>query len=92
MHQDAEQFDGQERERDDLELVYIAGRVSEAQRVEAILEEQGIEYTIQVEQYRSGVIFASVRAGAFFYVSPEAAGRCREGLRRLGYKVQEPLA
>jgi hypothetical protein len=89
MAPDLEQFDEQECE---LELVYIAAKVAEAQRVEAILEEQGIEYTIQVEQYRSGVIFSSVRAGAFFYVLPEAAARCREGLKRLGYKVQEPLA
>lgn len=72
------------------ELVYIAARVTEAQRVEAILEEQGIDYTVQVEQYRSGVIFASVRAGAFFYVLPEMADRSRELLRRLGYRVQEP--
>lgn len=92
MPADAEELDGQNSERDDLDLVYIAAGVSEAKRIEAILEEQGIEYTVQVEQYRSGVIFASVRAGAFFYVLPEAAGRCREGLKRLGYKVQEPLA
>ena len=71
-------------------LIYIAARVTEAQRVEAILENQGIDYTVQVEQYRSGVIFASVRAGAFFYVLPEMAGRSRELLRQLGYKVQDP--
>lgn len=77
---------------DDRELIYIAAKVEEAKRVESILEEQGIDYTVEVEQYRAGVIFASVRAGAFFYVLPEAAGRSRDTLRRLGYKVQEPVA
>jgi hypothetical protein len=78
-------------EKEDRELIYIAARLEEAKKVESILKEQGIDYTVQVEQFRSGVIFASVRAGAFFYVEPEAAGRSRDTLRRLGYKVQEPM-
>ena len=84
MRRDPTEYEGR-----DLELIYIAGRVDEAKRIEAILDEQGIDYTIQVEQYRAGVIFASVRAGAFFYVLPELAGRSRHTLKQLGYKVQE---
>ena len=75
-----------------MELVYIAATLDEAQTIEAILEEHGIEYSVQVEQYRSGVIFASVRAGAFFYVAPEAAVSAREVLAARGYKVQEPIS
>ena len=74
-----------------MELIYIAAALDEAQTIEAILAEQGIEYSVQVEQYRSGVIFASVRAGAFFYVAPEDAARSREVLAGRGYKVQEPI-
>ena len=84
MRHDPTEYEGR-----DLELIYIAGRVDEAKRIEAILDEQGIDYTIQVEQYRAGVIFASVRAGVFFYGLPELAGRSRQTLKQLGYKVQE---
>jgi hypothetical protein len=86
MRQDPEYYDGRE-----MELVYIAAALDEAKRVEAVLDEHGIDYAVQVEQYRSGVIFASVRPGAFFYVLPEVAARSREVIGRLGYKVQEPL-
>jgi hypothetical protein len=74
---------------DDLELVFIAAKLQEARTVEAILEESAIEYEVRVEQYKSGVVFASVRAGAFFYVLPEAAPACREVLRQRGYRVHE---
>ncbi len=81
--------DPQEFEDRELELVYIAAALEEAKRIEAILDELEIDYTVQVEQYRAGIIFASVRAGAFFYVLPEMAGRSREALTARGYKVQE---
>jgi len=77
-----------ESDSGELELVYIAGALKEAQKIESILDQEGIDYTIQVEQYRAGIIFASVRAGAFFYVVPESAARCRETLERHGYKPQ----
>ena len=79
--------DPQEYEESDVELIYIAAKVDEAERVEAILNEQGIDYTIEVDQYRSGVIFASVRAGAFFYVPVESAVRSRQALVQNGFKV-----
>ncbi len=83
MRRDAEHFEGRE-----LELVYIAGRLEEAKTVEAILDGEGFEYVVEVETYRAGIIFASVRAGAFFYVLPESAARSRESLTLLGYRVQ----
>ena len=86
MRRDPQEFAEQE-----LELFYIAGRLEEAQGIEAILDQEGIDYAIQVEQYRAGVIFASVRAGAFFYALPADAARCRATLQQRGYKVQEPL-
>lgn len=74
----------------DLELIYIAGKLDEAKTIEAVLEEHDIDYEVRVEQYRAGLIFVSVRAGAFFYVPPDAAARSREILSGLGYRVQEP--
>ncbi len=79
--------DPQEYEESDVELIYIAAKVDEAERVEAIFNEQGIDYTIEVDQYRSGVIFASVRAGAFFYVPVDFAVRSRQALVQNGFKV-----
>jgi hypothetical protein len=73
-----------------LELVYIAAKLEEAKTVESILEEAGIEYDVRVENFRSGILFASVRAGAFFYVLPEAASGCRAVLTQRGYRVQGP--
>jgi len=83
MRHPPEDYEGQE-----LELVYIAARLEEAQKVEAILDEQGLDYTIQVEHYRSGVIFTSLRAGAFFYAAPDEAANCRRALAAQGRGVQ----
>ena len=83
MRRDAEHFEGQE-----LELVYIAARLEEAKTVESILDHEDIDYTVEVEHYRAGIIFASLRAGAFFYVPPEAAARCRQILTERGYRAQ----
>ena len=84
MRRDPEAFADQE-----LELLYIAGRLEEAQDLESLLDQAGLDYVIRVEHYRSGIIFASTRAGAFFYVRPDAAGRAREVLTGRGYRVQE---
>jgi hypothetical protein len=81
MRRDPRDYEGQ-----GMELVYIARSVGEGEKIEALLDGEGIDYTIQVEQYRSGVIFASVRAGAFFYVPVEAAAPCRQILAREGYE------
>jgi len=81
--------DPRELEDRELELIYVAGKLEEAQGLERALDEAGIDYVIRVEQYRAGVIFASVRAGAFFYVLAEAAGACRDILRGLGYRLPD---
>ena len=75
-----------------LDLIYIAAALEEAKKIEALLEQHDIEYEVRVEQYRAGIIFASVRAGAFFYVPPEEGARSRQILSGQGYRVQEPCA
>ena len=83
MRRDPAEYEGRQ-----MDLVYIAGALEEAQKLEALLDQAGFDYVIEVEQYRSGVIFASVRAGAFFYVEPESATRCRQVLSQAGYSAQ----
>jgi hypothetical protein len=45
-----------------------------------------VDYGVEADEYRGGVIFRGVRAGAFFYVLPEAVGAAREVMVRNGYK------
>jgi hypothetical protein len=85
VRRDPADYEGQE-----MELVYIASRLEEAQNIEALLDQAGFDYTIQVEHYRAGIIFVGLRAGAFFYVLTENAGGCRQVLRECGYVPQEP--
>ena len=85
MRRDPADYEGQQ-----LELVYIARRLQEAKEVEGLLGHHGIDYTIQVEHYRGGIIFVGLRAGAFFYVLEDAAARSRDLLRQFRYTPQEP--
>ena len=70
----------------DPALIYIARRLRDALRLESILTEEGLDYGVEADEYRGGVIFRTVRAGAFFYVLPEVVDRARDVMRRHGYK------
>ncbi len=67
-------------------LIYIAKRLSDALRLESILTEAGLDYGVEADEFRGGVIFRSVRAGAFFYVLPEAVEAAHEIMHRHRYK------
>jgi hypothetical protein len=67
-------------------LIYIAKRLKEALALEEILTAAGLEYDVEPDTYRGGLIFATERIGAFFYVLPEDAERAREVLRSNRYK------
>ena len=67
-------------------LIYIAKRLKEAMALEQVLTAAGLEYDVEPDTYRGGLIFASERIGAFFYVLPEDADRAREVLRDNRYK------
>lgn len=81
MRQDAPYFEGK-----DPVLVYIAKKLKDALRLESILTESGLDYGVEADEYRGGVIFRSVRAGAFFYVLPGSVNAAHEILQRHGYK------
>ena len=81
MKQDASYFEGKEPV-----LVYIAKKLRDALRLETILAEAGVDYGVEADNYRGGVVFRSVRAGAFFYVLPETAEAARSVMQRNGYK------
>ena len=84
MRQDPEFFGETE-----LSLLYIAKKLKEALNVEETLTAAGFEYLVEPDTYRGGIIFASERIGAFFYVAPEKLEEAREVLRRHRYKPYE---
>jgi hypothetical protein len=74
----------------ELDLVYIGKRLSESQRVEAGLDEAGIDYAIEVDDYLGGFLFRRKRAGAFFYVLPEDFPRAAAAVQALGLAAFAP--
>lgn len=85
MKKEADFFDGH-----DPQLIYIAKRLSDATKLEAILTAAGIDYGVEADQYQGGVIFRTTRTGAFFYVLEEARERAVEVLLENRYVPAKP--
>jgi hypothetical protein len=86
MHRVDDQFAEQE-----LLLLYIAKKLREAKKLEELLTGAGIDYLVECDTYRGGIIFVSERVGAFFYVTDDAAEPARAVLRDNGYRPYEAL-
>lgn len=84
MKQDAAFFEGKEPV-----LIFIAKRLRDALRLETLLSEAGVDFGVETDEYSGGLIFRTVRAGAFFYVLPEAVEAAHGVLRAHGFKPQE---
>lgn len=72
-------------------LLYIARKLKEALALESLLTEAGVDYLVEPDTYRGGIVFRSDRVGAFFYVAPESAEAARQVLTTHGYRPQEQL-
>jgi len=70
----------------ELALVYIAKKLKEALAVEELLTRAEMDYLVEPDRYRGGVIFQTERVGAFFYVNPDEESRVREYLAANGHK------
>ena len=80
---DAEEFEDRQSE-----LVFIARRVREAKRVEALLSGEGIDYAVAFEPFLHGGIFGvTTLTGVGFYVLSGQARYCRELLGQRGLAV-----
>ena len=76
----------------ELDLLYISKRLKDALRLEAALTESGIDYGVETDEYRGGVVFTTARIGAFFYVRPECVAAAREVMMRHKFKpYEEPV-
>lgn len=69
----------------DLELVYIAKKLAEAQRLEDLLTASGLDYLVEPDKYMGGVILRRELVGAFFYVDPSNGSVARETMQRGGF-------
>lgn len=69
----------------ELDRVYIAGTLAEAREVEQLLGGNGVDYVVQVEQYRTSILFGP-RHGAAFYVTDSQADFCRQQLTAAGFQ------
>jgi hypothetical protein len=81
MKQDAAFFSGHEPA-----LIYIAKKLKDALRLESVFTSTGVDYGVEADEYRGGVIFRSVRVGAFFYVRPDSVESAYEIMRRHGFE------
>jgi hypothetical protein len=66
----------------DIARIYIAGRLSEAKRVESALSEKGIDYAVDIEPFVTRVlgIFRNEYDGVAFYVLSSQAACARKAL------------
>jgi hypothetical protein len=81
MKQDASFFEGK-----DPTLIYIGRKLNDALRLEEVFTAAGVDYGVEADEYRGGVIFRRNTIGAFFYVLPAAVGVAHEIMRRNGFK------
>lgn len=70
----------------ELVLIYIAKKLREALKLEEQLTAAGFDYLVEPDTYRGGIIFASERVGAFFYVQEEGAQAAKSFLSENKYK------
>ena len=80
MKQEPSFFEGKEPV-----LVYIAKRLKDALRLESLLDQAGVDFGVEADEYRAGVVFRTVRTGAFFYVLPESVEPAHSVMRLHGY-------
>jgi len=85
VKKDADYFEGR-----DARLLFIAKRLADATRVEALLTEAQVDYGVEADEYHGGVIFRRTRIGAFFYVLPDAWERALRVIAENGYRSAEP--
>jgi hypothetical protein len=65
--------------------IYVAKRLADAERLEAVFTKAGIEYEVEPDTFQGGVIFRSTRVGAFFYVAPESRDRAAAVMTENGF-------
>jgi hypothetical protein len=72
----------------DLESLCIASKLSEAKKIESVLDREGIEYTFEIVEYSGrsvlSILFGGMKEGVMFKVLKEQYDFCRELLAKEG--------
>lgn len=71
---------------EELHLIYIAARLTEAQELEDVLTEHSLDYLVEPDTFSGGVVFRRARVGAFFYVRETDLDRTRAAIEKRGFK------
>lgn len=66
-----------------LARIFLAATVTEARRVEKVLDQDGVDYCVRVEPC-GRTLFGSTRQGAAFFVDDAQADTCSAALERAG--------
>ncbi len=78
-----------------LDLVYIAGNLSDAETAERTLTAEGVDYALSMEDFSHGSVLGSVLGGVykglFFFVPPLYHGRATDVLAAAGLTDMIPL-
>jgi hypothetical protein len=72
-------------------LIYIAKKLKDALRLEDIFAGAGVDYGVEADEYRGGVVFRATRVGAFFYVLPETVPAAHQVMLSHGYQPYVPV-
>lgn len=74
----------------ELDLVYMARRLSEALHMENLLTSSGVDYLVETGTYSGGFLMRRELAGAFFYVAPKDLQTTRAIMASNQIKPYEP--
>lgn len=72
-----------------MDLVYIAKKLKESLPLEEALTNAGIDFTLELDTYRGGLIFQTERTGVFFYVLPDVLEKAKAVVKGIGLKPYE---
>jgi hypothetical protein len=86
MRRDPDHFEGRE-----LTLIYIAKRLKDALALEKLLTDHRMDYLVETDTYRGGIIFQTARVGAFFYVGDETVEAAHRLMKQHRFRPFEPL-
>ena len=84
LKQDAAFFEGKSPV-----LIYIGKKLKDALRLEEIFTAAAVDYGVEADEYRGGVVFRSARVGAFFYVLRESEAAARHAMQQNGFVPHE---
>ena len=77
-------------EEAELDLVYMARRLTDALKLEKLLTDAGIDYLVETGTYTGGLLIKRDLTGAFFYVAPAHVAEARDVLLKNRYQPYEP--